>query len=87
MRKVNRLGAAFVRQKSIPIGKYPDGNNLYLSVSSETARSWVFRYKFMGQASEKGLGSAWTISLAEAREKADGIFFFQQVGIIQPLKI
>jgi hypothetical protein len=39
MRKVNRLDAAFVRQNSILIGKHPDGNNLYLSMSSDSASS------------------------------------------------
>lgn len=70
MRRINRLSAAFVRQKSIPIGKHADGNNLYLVVSSETARSWVFRYTFKGAEKEMGLGSAWDIDLAEARQKA-----------------
>jgi integrase len=70
MRKVNRLSAAFVRQKFIKPGKYADGNNLYLVVSSETARSWVFRYSFKGAETEMGLGSAWDVDLADARQKA-----------------
>lgn len=70
MRQVNRLSAQFVRKRSVAPGKYPDGNNLYLYVSSETARSWVFRYTLKGVEYERGLGSAWDIDLADAREKA-----------------
>jgi len=51
-------------------GKYSDGNNLYLVVSPSGARKWVCRYMWRGQAKEMGLGGAWTVSLAEAREKA-----------------
>ena len=70
MRKVNRLSAQFVRQKSIEPGKYPDGNNLYLVVSSEAARSWVFRYSLNGSEHGIGLGSAWDVDLSDVRQKA-----------------
>lgn len=72
MRKINRLSAQFVRQKFIKPGKYPDGNNLYLVVSSETSRSWVFRYSIEGSERAMGLGSAWDVDLSEARQKAAG---------------
>jgi integrase len=70
MRRVNKLSSQFVRQRFIKPGKYGDGQNLYLVVSSETARSWVFRYTLKGVEVEKGLGSAWDLDLAEARFKA-----------------
>lgn len=53
-------------------GKYSDGGNLYLIVSPNGSRKWVLRYTWRGRAKEMGLGSAATVSLADAREKAAG---------------
>ena len=51
-------------------GKYSDGNNLYLVVSRSGSRKWVLRFTWRGQAKEMGLGSASSVSLSSAREKA-----------------
>ena len=51
-------------------GKYSDGGNLYLIVSDTGARKWVLRYTWRGRAKELGLGSATSVPLADAREKA-----------------
>src|SRR6478672_5807927 len=51
-------------------GKYSDGGNLYLIVSETGARKWVLRFIWRGRAKEMGLGSAATVPLADAREKA-----------------
>ena len=51
-------------------GKYSDGGNLYLIVSDTGARKWVLRYTWRGRAKELGLGSAISVPLADAREKA-----------------
>jgi hypothetical protein len=51
-------------------GKYGDGANLYLVVSKTGARKWVLRFTWRGRAKEMGLGSAASVSLADAREKA-----------------
>lgn len=51
-------------------GKYGDGNNLYLIVAKGGSRKWVLRFTWRGRAREMGLGSATSVSLAEAREKA-----------------
>ncbi len=51
-------------------GMYPDGAGLYLQVTHQDARSWIFRYSLRGKAREMGLGSLVTFSLAEARERA-----------------
>ena len=51
-------------------GKYSDGGNLYLIVSETGSRKWVLRFTWRGGAKEMGLGSAASIPLAEAREKA-----------------
>jgi integrase len=51
-------------------GKYGDGANLYLVVSKTGARKWVLRFTWRGRAKEMGLGSAASVPLADAREKA-----------------
>jgi Arm DNA-binding domain len=51
-------------------GRYGDGQGLWLVVSPNGARKWVFRFSFGGKVTETGLGPASTVSLAEARTKA-----------------
>ena len=51
-------------------GRYGDGRGLYLVVSQTGARKWVFRFSFGGRVTEMGLGSADSVTLAQAREKA-----------------
>jgi len=51
-------------------GLHPDGGGLYLHVSKNGARSWIFRWRRDGRLRDMGLGPLNTISLAEARDKA-----------------
>lgn len=51
-------------------GKYGDGANLYLLVSKTGARKWVLRFTLRGKSKEMGLGSAASVPLADARERA-----------------
>ena len=51
-------------------GKYSDGGNLYLVVSPTGSRKWVLRFTWRGQAKEMGLGSAASVPLSDARERA-----------------
>lgn len=52
-------------------GRYADGGNLYLRVSPTGAKRWTFLYTIGARKNrELGLGSASTVTLAEAREKA-----------------
>lgn len=51
-------------------GKYSDGGNLYLIVSPTGSRKWVLRFTWRGKPKEMGLGSAASVPLADAREKA-----------------
>jgi Arm DNA-binding domain len=51
-------------------GKYSDGGNLYLIVSETGSRKWVLRFTWRGRAKEMGLGSAASVPLIDAREKA-----------------
>ena len=51
-------------------GKHSDGGNLYLIVSETGSRKWVLRFTWRGKAKEMGLGSAASVPLADARERA-----------------
>ncbi|HUQ35690.1 MAG TPA: integrase arm-type DNA-binding domain-containing protein [Aestuariivirga sp.] len=54
------------------LGRHADGGNLYLSISENGGRRWVFLYRLKGSRKEMGLGSAAKghVSLAEARKAA-----------------
>lgn len=51
-------------------GRYADGGNLYLQITSSGSRSWAFRYMRHGKARQMGLGPVDLVSLSEARETA-----------------
>lgn len=70
-RSVNRLTARLVASIREP-GRYADGGGLYLLVTSRQ-KSWTFVYVRQGRRRELGLGSAATVSLADARRKAEAI--------------
>ncbi|MFZ5534033.1 MAG: tyrosine-type recombinase/integrase [Pseudomonadota bacterium] len=79
-RKINRLNpksAATIKE----CGRHADGNGLYLSISPNGGRRWVFLYRWHGKPTEIGLGSAPRagtpdaparagVKLADARELA-----------------
>jgi Arm DNA-binding domain len=56
-RKINKLSARAVETLKAP-GRYSDGGNLYLSISDNGGRRWVFMYRRAGKQREMGLGSA-----------------------------
>jgi integrase len=67
--RIHRLSAvkiANVKQR----GLYADGGGLYLQVSRNGSRSWIYRFKQNSRARDMGLGSLTTVSLATAREMA-----------------
>jgi integrase len=51
----------------LPAGFHSDGENLYLRVSSETSRHWVFRYSSNGKIRQLGLGSTSDREIVEVR--------------------
>ena len=65
-RLLERLTALQVRRLDEP-GWYPDGGGLYLQVSGEAGRSWVFRYWKGDQERRTGLGPLHSVTLSEAR--------------------
>ena len=70
MRQSNKLTPAKVKAVTKP-GLYGDGLGLYLQISTFDTKAWVFRYTLDGRARKMGLGPIHTISLAEARLKAE----------------
>src|ERR1700754_2999638 len=68
-REVNRLNARAVATIN-KHGRHADGGGLYLSISPNGGRRWVFLYRWHGKPTEIGLGSARSVPLARARELA-----------------
>lgn len=71
-RKIDRLSARKVASLQKP-GRHADGGGLYLSISNQggsVRRRWVFLFRSEGRLREMGLGSASTVSLAQARQQA-----------------
>jgi integrase len=66
---ISKLSALAVANARMP-GLYGDGGGLYLQVSANGSKSWIFRFKTRGRTRYMGLGSLKTISLAKAREAA-----------------
>jgi Arm DNA-binding domain len=68
-RQINRLNARKVATEK-NCGRHADGGGLYLSISPNGGRRWVFLYRWHGKPTEVGLGSARDVTLASARELA-----------------
>ncbi len=66
---LNRLTALQIGRLTEP-GYFADGGGLYLAVSKTGAKSWIFRYDWLGNRHEMGLGSLKTVLLQTARTKA-----------------
>lgn len=66
---MGRLTVMAVKALKTP-GRHADGDGLYLVIKTGGARSWVLLHQLNGKRREYGLGSARTVSLAEARQKA-----------------
>lgn len=78
-RKTSGLTSAFVRQKKKP-GRYVDGKGLCLFVEASGAARWVLRIQSNGKRRDVGLGSADTVTLAEARDLAHEVRRKTQLG-------
>lgn len=68
---MNQLNARKVEMLKEP-GRHVDGAGLYLKVRPSGAKSWVFLYRWQNRRPELGLGAYSTVSLLEARRRADG---------------
>lgn len=70
MARIRVLTALKIKQNLKP-GMYADGLGLYLKVRDGNSKSWIYRYRTKGKLRDMGLGPLHTISLAEARDKAE----------------
>lgn len=68
-RSLHKLSAIGVAALTKP-GRHSDGGGLYLSISSNGGKRWVFLFRWNGKPTEMGLGSAQTVPLKQARELA-----------------
>jgi integrase len=55
---------------TLPAGEHVDGLGLYLVVKSTGGRSWMFGFTWAGKRKKLGLGSAYTVTLEQARNLA-----------------
>lgn len=69
-------------------GRHSDGRNLYLNVTATGAKSWLFMWKTgggkrveMGLGSATGAGAAFSLTLTQARLKADAARAMLAAGI------
>lgn len=65
---LNRLTARHVA--TLGTGQHADGAGLYLRIDASGAKRWVFIFYYRKARKEMGLGSAFTVSLASARQAA-----------------
>jgi integrase len=79
-RTVGKLTALKVSRR-LPPGMYADGGGLYLQVTGDAGRSWLYRYSLNGKAREMGLGPLSAVGLAEARNAAAECRRLRQGGI------
>ena len=62
-------------------GRYPDGANFYLQVSTPGKASWLLRYEHNGRERLMGLGPLHTVGLAEARDRAKAARLLRLDGV------
>ena len=68
-RTIGKLTALKVEKAKQP-GMYADGGGLYLRVTDDGTKNWVYRYMLNGRPRWMGMGPLHTIGLAEARNRA-----------------
>jgi len=69
---MGKLTAVAVKAATKP-GRYQDGKGLQLFVKESGAQFWVLRIQAGGKRRDVGLGSAATVTLKNARDKADDL--------------
>lgn len=79
-RSLERLTALQVRRIDSP-GLHADGGGLYLQVTGEAGRSWIFRYRHGKRIKAMGLGPLHSLGLSEARELARQARLLRQNGL------
>jgi hypothetical protein len=80
VRTTGRLTALKVEKAKRP-GMYADGGGLYLRITAEGTKNWVYRYMLAGKAHSMGLGPVALYGLQEARGKALDARRLRHVGV------
>lgn len=83
-RTIGRLNALKVDRARRP-GMYADGGGLYLRVTDNGTKNWVFRFMLNGRTRWMGMGPLHTVGLAEARNRAAG-FRLQRHDGVDPIE-
>ena len=83
-RTIGRLTALKVDRAKRP-GMYADGGGLYLRVTGNGTKNWVFRFMLNGRTRWMGMGPLHTVGLAEARSRAAG-FRLQRHDGVDPIE-
>jgi integrase len=68
-RTIGKLTALKVDKAKRP-GMYADGGGLYLRVTGDGTKNWVFRFMLNGKPRWMGMGALHTIGLVDARNRA-----------------
>ena len=68
-RHLHRLAATAIANLRAE-GLHPDGGGVYMRLSANGTRSWIFRYTCAGKTRDMGLGPYPTVTLGKARELA-----------------
>jgi len=68
-RAIEKLTALKIDRVKEP-GMYGDGGGLYLRITEDGAKNWVFRFMLNGRPRWMGMGPLHTVNLAEARKRA-----------------
>jgi integrase-like protein/Arm domain-containing DNA-binding protein len=83
-RTIGRLTALKVDRAKRP-GMYADGGGLYLRVTQDGTKNWVFRFMLNRRPRWMGMGALHTIRLAEARNRA-AVYRMQRYDGIDPIE-
>ena len=90
MKTIGKLTSREVKSATLKPGLHGDGGNLYLRVTNDGTRSWLFIYRFGGKQREAGLGKAGKggVPLATARQTAtEGRAMLAQLPPVDPLTV
>lgn len=63
------------------VGSHADGGGLYLHVTPNGAKSWLYCYMLRNRSREMGLGALSAVSLAEARQRAGEFRSLRAAGV------
>jgi len=83
-RAIGRLTALKVDRAKRP-GMYADGGGLYLRVTQDGTKNWVFRFMLNRRPRWMGMGPLHTVRLAEARNRA-AVYRMQRYDGIDPIE-